>query len=469
MEKQFMETLLAQIRDKRARECVGKEIAGHLADQKGCYIADGMTKEQAEAKAVTDMGDPVQTGIALNQIHRPKPAWGMLAMIAVLCAAGVLLQFAISQRDPVSQLGRYFYQNQLQYAVLGYFLLCMIYLADYTKIAKYSRYLCTGILVLLCLAAASDSSVFPKPYAYTSLNIGFFQNWLFPDFLNFLLDILRLDFHRLLSLDIFFYLYLPLYGAVLYSYRSCKTKHLWSIFLYTVLPVYLSIQLAHTSVRINVAVILFLMLGTAVYKGWFPLPAAKIKYAVFTCTTIACLLYNAFLNDYQKIRIQAWLNSAAFADSEGYLQSIIHNILNTSKLIGKNTAEPMDIYLPARATDYILSYTIATFGILTAAVLVLFVCIFSARLLWLSIRQKNHLGMIMGLGCSLAFVIQSAEYILVNLSLLPASSLSLPLISFGGSNMLQTCILLGILLSIYRYENVVSEPMPYTFNTVLHK
>ena len=62
--------------------------------------------------------------------------------------------------------------------------------------------------------------------------------------------------------------------------------------------------------------------------------------------------------------------------------------------------------------------------------------------------------MIMGLGCSLVFTIQSAEYILVNLALLPASGLYFPLLSFGGSGMLQTCILLGILLSIYRYENI---------------
>ena len=72
----------------------------------------------------------------------------------------------------------------------------------------------------------------------------------------------------------------------------------------------------------------------------------------------------------------------------------------------------------------------------------------------------------MGLACSLTFMIQSAEYILVNLSLLPPAGVYFPLVSFGGSGMVQTCILLGILLSIYRYENVVSEAETYASHAV---
>lgn len=467
MEKQYIETLLAQIREKRARECIRTEVAGHILDQKACYIACGMSDEQAEAQAVADMGDPVETGIALDEIHRPKPAWGMLAAIAVLCAAGVLLQFAAYVNDPDAQMGRYFYQSQLLYAVCGFFLLCSIYLVDYTKIAKYSRYLCTGILVLLSLAAVSDTTLFPRPYPQASLNIGFFKDLLFPDILNTLLEFIHLDAGRLIALNVFFYLYLPLYGAVLYSYRKCSTKKLLPIFLYTVLPIFLSSQLTHASVRMNLAVIMFLMLGTAVKKGWFPLPSIKAKYLLFTGIAGILTLLTACSSGYQRIRIQAWLRPASFEGSEGYLHGMIRHLLRHSQLIGKNTSGLPAYDLPGYTTDYIVSYTISTFGFLAAALLIFIVVLLGVKLLRLSVLQKNQLGMMMGLGCSLAFVIQSAEYILVNLALLPASSLYLPLISFGGSNMLQTCVLLGILLSIYRYENVVAEPLPAAGSSVV--
>ena len=115
-------------------------------------------------------------------------------------------------------------------------------------------------------------------------------------------------------------------------------------------------------------------------------------------------------------------------------------------------------FLPDCPSDYILTYIIGNFGVFAAAALVILIAMLAAKLLHISIHQKNQLGMIMGLGCSLVFSLQAAEYILVNLSLLPAAGLYFPLISFGGSGMVQICILLGILLSIYRYENVVSEP-----------
>jgi len=101
---------------------------------------------------------------------------------------------------------------------------------------------------------------------------------------------------------------------------------------------------------------------------------------------------------------------------------------------------------------------IGYFGILAAAALVLLILMFGIRLLRISICQSNQLGMIMGLGCSLLFFIQSIEYILVNLALLPSASLYLPLVSYSGSAIIQTCVMIGILLSIYRYQDVASEP-----------
>ena len=84
MRKEYLETLLAQIQEKRARASVLQEVESHIDDQKQAYLSEGMLEELAEEKAVADMGDPIETGIALNQIHRPKPAWGMLAAIAGL-------------------------------------------------------------------------------------------------------------------------------------------------------------------------------------------------------------------------------------------------------------------------------------------------------------------------------------------------------------------------------------------------
>lgn len=452
MQKKYMETLLAQIREKRARECVRQEVEGHINDQKAFYIADGIPEDQAETQAVADMGDPVETGSALDQLHRPKPAWGMLAMIAVLCTAGALLQYAVYKDHPSSSMGRYFYENQCLYAIFGFLILCGVYLIDYTRIAQYSRLFCIAILLLLFLSGYHLTPFLNLHHSYSFVYINIFSHCF--------------------TADILFYLYLPLYGAVLYSYRNCRIRELYKPFLYTVLPIYSAFRFEqHLTVRINITIILFLMLGTAAAKGWYgrkanSRSAAKSKLLsdirlhikalclALTGSAIFCAMLFLHLQDYQKIRIQAWLDPAAFEGEAGYIYLTIRNILNTSQLIGEKTGQSVIGCLPNYESDYILTYIIGTFGVLAAAALIILIIMLSAKLLSISFRQKNQLGMIMGLGCSLVFTIQSAEYILVNLALLPASGLYFPLLSFGGSGMLQTCILLGILLSIYRYENI---------------
>ena len=55
-----MELLLEQIRNKRAKELVAREINSHIEDQKK-HTCQGLSAYDAERRAVLDMGDPVET------------------------------------------------------------------------------------------------------------------------------------------------------------------------------------------------------------------------------------------------------------------------------------------------------------------------------------------------------------------------------------------------------------------------
>lgn len=440
MKEKYMETLLAQIREKRAAGIVRREVEDHIEDQKETYLMEGMTETEAEEKAVSDMGDPVETGLSLDKVHRPRPAWGMLAAIAVLCIVGAVLQYAVYSRGG----GRdaYYFKRQCFHAAIGFLVLCGVYLMDYTRIAKYSRLICTGILIVM--AAAMGGIIELKHLHIVELHgsmhwVQFFQG-------------LRV------SIELIFYLYVPLCGAVLYHYRNGKKKDLWKILFYIAAPVCLAAS-AGVSLALNLTVVLLIMFSVAAAKGWYDVPKKKtILFVWGAALCIPLLFLLMYGSPYQYRRVQAWLNPSLFRETEGYVNHIIHNIISGSQLVGQNTAQPLDGYLPEMPADYLLTSLIGYYGVLAAAALIIFVLFLGVKLLRISIRQKNQLGMMMGLGCSLIFGIQSVEYILVNLGLLPAASIYFPLISYGGSGMLQTCILLGILLSIYRYQDVVSEP-----------
>ena len=71
-------------------------------------------------------------------------------------------------------------------------------------------------------------------------------------------------------------------------------------------------------------------------------------------------------------------------------------------------------------------------------------------------RQKNQLGMMMGISCGTVFFLQTVTYVLINVGILRTGGYC-PFIVGGGAGTIVTYVLLGILLSIYRYQNVVGE------------
>lgn len=479
MAKKYMEELLAQIREKHAKERVRQEIESHILEQKAAYMAQGLPEDKAEEKAVIDMGDPVLTGTELDLVHKPRPAWGMLALAAVLCAAGVILQYALvvcSGGDLSGSGEGSFFRSQSFYALLGFFVLCIVYLIDYTWIAKYSRWICTGILLLVFLLVFRNDS-----WAAAD---GFIKIFAFGTYI---------------SLEPVLYLYIPAYGALLYSYRNGGRWKRLKAFLYFAAPIYLALQIGKGSLILNLSMILCVLLFTAAAKGWLradhlTLSAGlwkkflsryhfaavwgtekkkkmgrdsirhRIKIAVLVLCTAAVwiLIFVSCLKPYQLRRFELWMHPEQDCFGDGYVPCVIRSILNGSRLIGSDEVKAFTEQLPHMSTDYMVVSIIGHFGILAAVALVLLILMFAVKLLQISVCQSNQLGMIMGLGCSLLFFVQSAEYILVNLTILPTTSVYLPLISYSGGGMIQTCGLVGILLSIYRYQDVVPEPYIYS-------
>ena len=92
---EYLKTLLEQIRCKKARPYVKKEFQDHIEDQIEANMHAGMDREQAEREAVRDMGDPVETGISLDSVHRPQVAWKLLGIIILI---SIISSLFISRR-----------------------------------------------------------------------------------------------------------------------------------------------------------------------------------------------------------------------------------------------------------------------------------------------------------------------------------------------------------------------------------
>ena len=108
--------------------------------------------------------------------------------------------------------------------------------------------------------------------------------------------------------------------------------------------------------------------------------------------------------------------------------------------------------LPDSHTDFIFSVAAEEFGILFCMLLVLLFAFIVLRGLNHAFKEKDDFVRFAVAGLVLQIGMQSMINIGVNLELMPAKGMTLPLISYGGSSMLAICVTAGFLLALTRHR-----------------
>ncbi len=149
-------------------------------------------------------------------------------------------------------------------------------------------------------------------------------------------------------------------------------------------------------------------------------------------------------------RIMAFLNPEQYADKEGYqvLQSTYAFITGGARGLGLGESVQKRFYLPEAHTDFIFAIVGEELGIGgTLLLLLLYFVIFCCGL-YISFRASDLFGKLLGFGITLIFTFQAILNMGVVTGCLPTKGIPLPLISFGGSSLLITFAMIGILLNI---------------------
>lgn len=108
--------------------------------------------------------------------------------------------------------------------------------------------------------------------------------------------------------------------------------------------------------------------------------------------------------------------------------------------------------IPDSHTDFIFSVAAEEFGIIFCMVIVLIFAFVVMRGLSHAFRERNDFTRFAVAGLVLQLGIQSMINIGVNLELLPAKGMTLPLISYGGSSMIAICVTAGFILALTRHR-----------------
>lgn len=122
--EEYLKDVLEQIRCKKAHVYVEQELRDHLENQISDNISSGMEKSKAIAEAVRDMGDPIETGVMLDRVHRPQIAWKMIFLVGIISMLGLLIHVLICIQLPAEVTGYeqiiYSSKNYMKYMFMGY-------------------------------------------------------------------------------------------------------------------------------------------------------------------------------------------------------------------------------------------------------------------------------------------------------------------------------------------------------------
>ncbi|MBQ7277767.1 MAG: rod shape-determining protein RodA [Clostridia bacterium] len=169
------------------------------------------------------------------------------------------------------------------------------------------------------------------------------------------------------------------------------------------------------------------------------------------------LIYRYLLDKDQRARIRVFLNPTLDLEGDGYNVLRSKELVGSGGLWGKGYFTPGTLaqhkYVPERQTDFIFSGIAEGIGFVGSAILILLFFLLLLRILWVARHSKDMFGRCLCAGTVAMLGFHVFENIGMNMGLLPVTGIPLPLISYGGSNMMATLCTIGIVLSV-RYRAV---------------
>jgi len=157
------------------------------------------------------------------------------------------------------------------------------------------------------------------------------------------------------------------------------------------------------------------------------------------------------LHDYQKRRIETFLNPGADPYGAGYqiIQSRI--AIGSGGLIGKGylrgTQKGLS-FLPMRHTDFIFSVVGEELGLLGALTVVLLYAVIVLRGYRVAAAARNGFASLMAVGLVSALFYHVMVNLLMTIGWAPVTGLPLPLLSYGGTALIVNCVQLGLLQNV---------------------
>ena len=428
--EKYLDSVREQIRWKRAREGTVQELRTHLLDQTDAYLELGMDEDTAVLESVRQMGDPVETGILLDRIHRPKPQWGLLCLVGLLLVMGYIAQTLlrdVAVIDPMIGDELFYETRWLFIAAHGIVIMFLLYFLDYTILAH-------------------------RPFLYYWAGIG----GLAVPFLNS-----RKFGGRYFEIQFGMLLAPVLLALLIYSMRGKGWRGLFFCMCGTLLLSGMAILIPNITIALMIFGAGILMIILSVVRGWMRLPVRRtlILIGIFLFLGAVFLCYHIVSNGYILRRLSMVLHPEQDPLGSGYHILVTRSLLADARWIGQGDVtfrgfDSAQRILPDIASSSLLTWIIHRLGWLAGLILLGTFVLFLGWMVKNSLNYRGMLGCLISTAAVFSLAVQVVSFVLFNLGFPIFGTLSLPLITYSRWAMSANMALIGLVLSVFREESL---------------
>lgn len=239
--------------------------------------------------------------------------------------------------------------------------------------------------------------------------------------------------------------------AKYFSMRHIEMYRIFHIFIsgfYVLIPIILIFFQPNLG---SVLILIALWLGILIISGI----ETRHFFILILCFLLIFLFsWSNVLKDYQKIRITTFFLPQSEPLGAGWNQAQAQIAVGSGGIWGKGFlmgSQTQYGFLPEPQTDFVFAAVAEEFGLIGVSVILLLFLILIWRIIKIAINSQSNFPRLFASGFAIVLISQVFINIGMNIGILPVVGIPLPLLSYGGSNLIMTFIAIGILQNMKTY------------------
>lgn len=350
----------------------------------------------------------------------------LLSIVIIFYGIGIVMVFSASINEGMKLNNyTYFLQRQIMWVLMSV-ISCIIFIfIDHTALARYKKPLIWGIIILLLMLLLPPlikaGIVHPSKRWFRFGGMGFQPS----------------EFAKIV---------LIVYLASILSKKGGKINDFYRGFLPPFLVVSVISFLVFLEPDFSTAFILFFMS----ILMFFIVGIRSLSIISLLLISIPAVYLMVSGKGYRKERIMGFLNPWSDPTDKGYqiIQSFKAFAYGGFFGVGLGKSIQKMKYLPIPHTDFIFAIIAEEMGFFGVILIIILYMLFAYRGFTIAYAQKGSFEFLLAFGITSLIVWEAIFNIAVVTGMLPSTGISLPFLSYGGSNLLANSILAGILLNL---------------------